>query len=91
MKKYYRYAYNALEKMGVPVFNEYSNGEPIEGGRFKISAEYARSFEFLDYELAGRTIEGFDDFGVSDKVNEVLSKYGLYGEWENGGCLAVFD
>ena len=91
MKRDYRYAFNKLKAMGVPVFNEYSNGEPIEEGRFKISAEHERSAEFLDYYLGWRDPERLDDFGVSHKVNEVLEKYGLHGEWENPGCLAIYD
>ena len=85
MKRIYIKAYNELKKIGAPVFKEYSNGEPIENGGFKISGE-SGCYELLDYENYS-----MGEFGVSMVIVDVLDSYGLYGEWENPGCLNVWE
>ena len=56
MKKQYRYAYNALKKLGVPVYERSDLN-----GRFNISAEDAESYKWCDYYYQGNEW----DFGVN--------------------------
>lgn len=81
MKKQFRLAYNALKKLGVPVYER----EDMDG-RFQISAEEPDSYKWLDY-YDGHMLW---DFGVNPVIDEVLSKYGLHSEWINAGELGVY-
>ncbi len=81
MKREYIKAFNALKKMGVPVYvREDMNG------RFQISAEEPDSYLWVD------NYNGRSDwvFGVNPKLNAVLSKCGLFAEWINGGEVGVY-
>lgn len=82
MKRQYRYAYNALKKLGVPVYVR----DDMDG-RFQISAEEPNSYQWLDY-YDGHMLW---DFGVNPKIDEVLAKYGLHSEWINAGELGVYE
>ena len=84
MKKQYRLAYNALKKLGVPVYVR----DDMDG-RFQISAEDSESYKWCDY------YEGIyrDDwnFGVNPVIDNVLAKYDLHSEWINAGELGVYE
>lgn len=84
MKANYRKAFNALKKMGVPVYVHVDAPK-----HFDISAEDPNSDEFVNY------FDGylFDDwvFGVCPQVYEVLRKNGLFAEWVNPAHLRVFE
>ena len=82
MRKQYRYAYNALKKLGVPVYVR----DDMDG-RFQISAEDAESYKWCNY------YEHWQDwnFGVNPVIDETLAKYGLHSEWINAGELGVYD
>lgn len=82
MKKQYRYAYNALKKLGVPVYVR----DDMDG-RFQISAEEPDSYKWCDYYDGHRSW----DFGVNPVIDEVLRKYGLHSEWINAGELGVYE
>jgi hypothetical protein len=82
MKRHYRYAYNALKKMGVPIFIHRD-----DENRFDISAEDTNSSEWVNY---WDHPEGWP-FGVHPKIDDVLSQRGLHAEWINPGHLRVFD
>lgn len=82
MKRQYRYAYNALKKLGVPVYVR-----DDMNGRFQISAEDAESYKWCDYYYQGNEW----DFGVNPKIEKVLAKYGLHTEWINAGELGVYE
>lgn len=82
MKKQYRYAYNALKKLGVPVYERSDLN-----GRFNISAEDAESYKWCDYYYQGNEW----DFGVNPVIEKVLAKYGLHSEWINAGELGVYE
>lgn len=82
MRKQYRYAYNALKKLGVPVYVR----DDMDG-RFQISAEEPTSYAWLDYYYEGNEW----DFGVNPKIDAVLRKYGLHSEWINAGELGVYE
>ena len=89
MKKNARLAFNALKKIGCPVYE----GTWMEGDMdyFRISGEENYNGEtWAEYYLSGREgIDGMDDFGVNNKINAVLDKYGLMCEWANPGVLDV--
>jgi hypothetical protein len=82
MKRNYRNALNALNKLGVPTYQR-SDME-----HFAISAEDAESYKFCDYYAYMR-----DDweFGVSPTITDTLAKYGLHAEWINPGELGVYE
>lgn len=82
MKKAYRNALNALNKLGVPTYQR-SDME-----HFAISAEEPDSYKFCDYYAYMR-----DDweFGVSPVITNTLRKYGLHAEWINAGELGVYE
>jgi hypothetical protein len=84
MKKAYVKAFNELTKLGCPVFNR---SDYVDG--FFISAEGSNSDEWADYyntypwQWNGET--------TNPKIDEVLKKYKLFAEWNNPGCLQVFE
>jgi hypothetical protein len=82
MKRSYRNALNALNKLGVPTYQR-SDME-----HFAISAEEPDSYKFCDYYAYMR-----DDweFGVSPVITNTLRKYGLHAEWINAGELGVYE
>jgi hypothetical protein len=82
MKRAYRNALNALNKLGVPTYQR-SDME-----HFAISAEDAESYKFCDYYAYMR--EDWE-FGVSPVITNTLRKYGLHAEWINAGELGVYE
>lgn len=83
MKRNYRNALNALNKLGVPTYQR----SDIE--TFQISAEEPNSYKFCDY-YDGHNMPDWE-FGVSPEIYETLAKYGLHAEWINAGELGVYD
>jgi len=84
MKRNQRNAYNALKKLGVPLFER----SDIEG-TFLISGEDAESYKWCDY-YDGYRIPDWE-FGVHPLITKTLRKYNLFAEWENPACLVVWD
>ena len=84
MKRNHRLAFNALTKMGVPLFerSDYPDG-------FFISAEHENSYKWCDY-YDGYRIPDWN-FGVHPDIDATLRKYDLHCEWENPGCLGVYN
>lgn len=85
MKRKFRTAYNALKKIGCPVYEGGWNGEDT----FRISAEDNLDHVWADYYMMSE--EGGYVFGVSPRINEVLDKHGLFAEWCNPGVLNVWE
>ena len=82
MKANQRRAYNALKKIGCPVY------ECADG--FRISAEEnTDEMIWADY-WEGMSIADWA-FGVNPIVDAILAKYKLYCEWQNPGELSVWD
>ena len=83
MQKKFIKAFNELKKLGCPVF------ERTGSDNFQISAEDETSYQWADYyntysfQWEGET--------TNPKIAEVLSKYNLFAEWENAGCLSVWE
>lgn len=82
MKRIYRNAFNALQKMGVPVYER-----DDMNGRFQISAEEPDSYKWANYYESPSSW----DFGVNPKIDAVLRKFGLFAEWINPGELGVYE
>jgi len=83
MKRNYRLAFNALTKLGVPLYQR-SDME-----NWAISAEDSNSYKFCDY-YDGYRIDDWE-FGVSPVIFNTLRKYGLHAEWINPGELGVYE
>lgn len=83
MKQNYRHAFNALKKIGVPVYVR----DDMDG-RFQISAEHSESYKWCDYYDGMYRTDWV--FGISPKINQVLRKYGLFAEWINPGEVGVY-
>lgn len=81
MKRHARKAYNALKRIGAPVFER----SDIE--YFGISAEHNNSHKFLDYY--GEFRGGYPY--ISEEVTAILNENGLYCEWESPGSVTVYD
>lgn len=89
MTRNHRLAFNALKKLGAPVY------ERVDIENFQISAE--RNFDpeygntlWADY-YEGYTLGDDWEFGVNPLITKTLSKYGLHAEWINAGELGVYD
>ena len=84
MKRQFRLAFNALKKIGVPVYVR-----DDMSGRFQISAEEPESYKWCDY-YSMDAVSGWV-FGVNPVIDQVLKKYGLFSEWINPGELGVCE
>lgn len=82
MKRNFRNALNALNKLGVPTYQR------SDMKHFAISAEDAESYKFCDYYAYMR--EDWE-FGVSPVITDTLAKYDLHAEWINPGELGVYE
>lgn len=80
MKRHARKAFKELEKLGCPVKEWHDDSR----GYFWIDAEEPEASEWLDY-WDMNLIAG------SDHLRHVLSKHGLYFEWENSAIGHVHD
>lgn len=83
MKDNQQKAYDELKALGVPLFER--DDHPTG---FFISAEHENSYLWVDYY---NEYNRFEDFGCHSKIREVLEPLGLFAEWENPGCLAVWE
>lgn len=83
MKKKFQKAFDELKAMGVPVFerSDYPN-------QFLISGEEDNSWEWLDYYDPRIS---WDMEMVNPELTQILEKHGLHAEWENPGCLIVYE
>lgn len=105
MKRNARNAFNALKKIGAPVFDSYDSGAPLESGHFAISGENAGGDNYGYEGEKGYAPDGMDwadyysedynenwsKFGVHNAINEILDEYDLFAEWYDAGSLRVYD
>lgn len=82
MTRNHRRAYNQLKALGCPVFER---GDEPKG--FFISAEEEASHEWADYYATHWPGWG----NLNPKIGEILTPLNLFAEWENGGCLGVYE
>ena len=85
MKRNFRLAFNALEKIGAPVFE---NADTERDGNFRISAENNVDETWASYWAI--THSDLDN-GVNRKITSILRRYGLFSEWQNAACLSVWE
>jgi hypothetical protein len=83
MKRTYIKAFNALKKLGVPVY-EHAD----DNGNFSISAEEPESHKWVNYYAEYPYWKGHKENPV---LNNLLHKYGLFAEWVNCGRLSVYE
>jgi hypothetical protein len=91
MKQKHRLAFNALKKIGAPVY------ERSDLENFQISAEglsswsaykgYKPEVVWADYYTRDNTFV----FGINPLIDEVLGRYGLHAEWINAGEIGVYE
>lgn len=81
MKRPFIKAFNALQKMGVPIY-EHAD----DNGNFSISSEEPESYLWVDYYS---TPPGWI-FGVHPAIESKLKEFGLFAEWVNPGRLSVY-
>lgn len=85
MKQPFTDAYNVLKIMGVPVF---TNADNDRLGNFSINAEDPKAHKWCEYYA--QFTPGWE-FGVRPTLNNVLAQFGLFAEWQNPGCLGVYE
>jgi len=92
MKRAHRLAFNALKKIGAPVYER----SDIEN--FQISAEGLSSSAYKGYKPDVLWADYYDgqmipdwNFGINPLIDEVLGRYGLHAEWINAGEIGVYE
>ena len=80
MQRKYIGAFNALKKIGVPVYVHAD-----DRGNFSIDAESPEADNWVSYWSPHPDW----DFGMESKLREELYQRGLFAEWVNPGRLAV--
>jgi hypothetical protein len=88
MKRNHRLAFNALKKIGAPVY-ERSDIENFQISAEGIYGEYDRDTIWADY-YDGRNLPDWD-FGINPLITDTLRKYGLHAEWINAGEIGVYE
>lgn len=83
MRSKFHFAFQALQKMGVPVYEH-----PDDNGNFSIDAEAPGADRWVDYYGDPRREELV--FGVHIDLERELKARKLHAEWVNPGRLAVY-
>jgi hypothetical protein len=88
MKSNFRQAFNALQKIGCPVYTR------VDIKNFQISAEgiigkYDQSILWADF-YDGCKIPDWN-FGINPLIENILDKYNLHCEWINAGEIGVYE
>ena len=88
MKRDFRNAFNALKKIGAPVY-ERSDIENFQISAEGIMGEYDRDTLWANY-YDGHSIPDWE-FGINPLITKTLAKYGLHAEWINPGEIGVYE
>lgn len=88
MTKNHRTAFDRLKKLGCPVFERADDSRT-----FFISAESngVDGNLWADYYDGPSMLSVYDEFGVDKRINAILEPLGLFAEWQNPGCLSVWE
>ena len=81
MKRTHIKAFNELKRLGAPVYEH-----PDDNGNFSIDAEVPEADAWADYYSQCHDWI----FGVSPRLDEILIKHNLHGEWVNPGRLSIY-
>ena len=84
MKRNHRLAFNALKKIGAPVYER----SDIEN--FQISAEGLRSDAYKGYNPDEAWASYWDSCYINPLIEAILKRYGLHAEWINAGEIGVY-
>jgi hypothetical protein len=87
MTRNHRLAFNALKKIGAPVY-ERSDIENFQISAEGILGDYDRDTLWADY-YDGHSIPGWN-FGINPLIDNILAKYDLHAEWINPGEIGVY-
>ena len=93
MKRHAKKAYDKLVKMGIVM----ADPSWAEGGHFAISGESDHGDWSIKGIEAGKAylIDYYHydvgEFGVDQKVCDILRENGLMCEWQNEGVLGIYD
>lgn len=82
MKRKFAWAFDQLERMGVPVYVHVD-----DKGNFSINAEDPKADGWVSYHNA----PVHWDFGVCPEINQILRKQDLFAEWVNPGRLSIYE
>jgi hypothetical protein len=88
MKRAHRNAFNALKKIGAPVY-ERSDIENFQISAEGIYGDYDRDICWANY-YDGRNIPNWE-FGINPLITDTLRKYGLHAEWINPAEIGVYE
>ena len=93
MKRNARLAFNALKKIGAPVFERADDPSQFilsaedRGADGRLFADNYRD-EIREYvDGGGRVINAW---GVRQDVRDILDRYGLMDEWINAGATGIY-
>lgn len=90
-------AFEELQAMGAPVFR---NADTEQAGNFKMSGEdnfndagiaWADYWQEFTREHVNEQGDIVNAFGVHQTVWDVLNKHRLFAEWDNPGCVTIWD
>lgn len=84
MNTQFQAAFNALQQLGVPVYQHAD-----DAGNFSIDAEADDATRWVDYY--GNPHRADLVFGVHLDLERELQRRGLFAEWVNPGRLAVYE
>jgi hypothetical protein len=88
MTRNHRLAFNALKKIGAPVY-ERSDIENFQISAEGIAGQYDQNILWADY-YEGYRLDGWD-FGINPKITKILDRYGLHCEWINPAEIGVYE
>jgi len=91
MNRNARKAFNALQKIGAPVFerNDYRAHFILSGedNSDEVWADYWEAASLEKQLECGKIVWAF---GINQKVHDILTPLGLYAEWINPGMLGIY-
>lgn len=96
MKRNLRNAFNALIAIGAPVMETTraatnDRGERIMEESFTISGEANDNRQWADYYMEYGSNMNNTFPGFHKDICDILSRFGLYPEWENAGMANVWE
>jgi len=85
MNKNHRLAFNALKKIGAPVY------ERSDIPNFQISAEGLASDAYKGYDDTQIWADYWTSGYINPRIEQILERYGFHAEWINAGEIGVYE